>query len=89
MVSRLWGAGSIQVYNYYNVSNRLSHYLTSPTMRWLIEGQRYTNDASWLKAHVSLVWLLDTTHEALIIASTYQYLITNYGNVETLALLLP
>ena len=34
---------------------------------------------------VSVVWLMDTVHQALIIHSAYIYLITNYGNPEALA----
>ncbi|KAH8116939.1 hypothetical protein DFH11DRAFT_1724869 [Phellopilus nigrolimitatus] len=40
----------------------------------------YSNDGYFLKAHVFVVWALDTAHQALILHSTYTYLVTNYAN---------
>ncbi|KAH8113585.1 hypothetical protein DFH11DRAFT_1727587 [Phellopilus nigrolimitatus] len=56
----LWGAGTVQVYYYFD---------------------KYTNDGYLLKTHVFVVWALDTAHQALILHSTYSYLIKNYANI--------
>ncbi|KAI5116215.1 hypothetical protein M0805_006766 [Coniferiporia weirii] len=46
---------------------------------------RYTNDQWWLKLQVFAVWALDTAHQALILHSTYIYLVTEYANFAYLA----
>ncbi|KAL5524851.1 hypothetical protein ACEPAF_9997 [Sanghuangporus sanghuang] len=56
----LWGAGTVQVYAYYN---------------------NYPKDALWMKSLVGIVWVLDTSHQGLIIHTVYTYLITEYGNL--------
>ncbi|KLO11878.1 hypothetical protein SCHPADRAFT_449622 [Schizopora paradoxa] len=50
---------------------------------------QYSKDTWHLKSFVALVWVLDTTHQALIVHSTYRYLITNYFNPAHLGVLEP
>ncbi|KAL5482961.1 hypothetical protein ACEPAI_9556 [Sanghuangporus weigelae] len=44
----------------------------------------YPQDPVWIKLLVGTVWALDTTHQGLIIHSVYVYLITQYGNLTFL-----
>ncbi|KAH9932042.1 uncharacterized protein BXZ73DRAFT_101417 [Epithele typhae] len=50
---------------------------------------RYSRDPMYMKLLVLGVWVSDTIHQALISHSLYWYLVTNYGQPATLALLAP
>lgn len=45
---------------------------------------RYPKDELWLKSLVLVVWILDTIHQGMITHTAYTYLITEYGNVAYL-----
>ncbi|RDX51317.1 hypothetical protein OH76DRAFT_324658 [Lentinus brumalis] len=45
------------------------------------------SDRAYLRVFVILVWILDTFHQALVIHSHYTYLVTGWGNVESLLFL--
>jgi len=45
----------------------------------------YPKDTSGVKALVSVIWILDTLHVALMTHSVYYYLVTNYSNQSAIA----
>jgi len=45
---------------------------------------RYRDDAIWIKLLVTVVWIFDTAHQGMIIHTVYTYLVTEYGHVEYL-----
>ncbi|THH07520.1 hypothetical protein EW145_g3324 [Phellinidium pouzarii] len=49
----------------------------------------YPDDPWRLKAHVGLVWILDTVHQGLVIHAGYTYLITQYANPAFLFVIVP
>lgn len=73
--SRLWGAGSVQTYYYFNVCA-----LFIPVSSTLTLLQGFPNDDWRLKLLVGAVWCLDTLHQGFITHTCYIYLITNYAN---------
>lgn len=50
---------------------------------------RYSKDELWMKCLVFLVWALDTTHQGMITHTAYTYLVTEYGNLSFLAIIVP
>ncbi|KAF6762825.1 hypothetical protein DFP72DRAFT_568807 [Ephemerocybe angulata] len=44
----------------------------------------YRNDVWYIKSLVGAVWLFDTTHQILISHTVYYYIVTNYGNPNSL-----
>ncbi|KAM6501409.1 hypothetical protein JOM56_004423 [Amanita muscaria] len=45
----------------------------------------YPKDQGWMKTLVSVIWILDTVHMALVSMTIYHYLVTNYSNPSALA----
>ncbi|KAH8113594.1 hypothetical protein DFH11DRAFT_310110 [Phellopilus nigrolimitatus] len=41
---------------------------------------KYVNDGLFLRLYVLAIWLLDTIHQALIIATAYYYFVTHYSD---------
>jgi len=48
---------------------------------------RYRDDAAWIKLMVGVVWIFDSAHQGMIIHAVYTYMITFYGHVEELNVL--
>ena len=65
------------MYYYFNVSTRMKF---SVLFISNYGEQRYPNDDWRVKMLAVAVWLLDTTHQAMIVHSCYVYLIQNFAN---------
>ncbi|PAV17529.1 hypothetical protein PNOK_0759400 [Pyrrhoderma noxium] len=50
---------------------------------------RYPKDELWIKCLVFVVWALDTTHQGMITHTAYTYLVTEYGNLNFLGIIVP
>ncbi|KAF9458926.1 hypothetical protein BDZ94DRAFT_1069452 [Collybia nuda] len=46
--------------------------------------ERYKNDATWIKAMVILLFILDALSSAFAMSMTYEYLVKNFGDLEAI-----
>jgi hypothetical protein len=65
--------------------SRISGRVTAPIANIVyVNVHSYRDDPFHLKALVAAVWVLDTTHQALICHTAYTYLVTHFSQLAFL-----